>query len=389
MNPEHAHDRLTLASLNDLTTHAGRPCLSLYQTTHRHHPDNQQDPIRFRQLVKSLAGSLQLQHSQSAAETLVEPLEALAEDHDFWNHTLEGLAVLSAPGLLRVYLLQRPVAAMAVVADSFHTKPLRQYLQSAARYQVLALSRRHVALFEGNRNALDLVPLATAVPATMTAALGGELTEPHSTVTSHGGAGSGHRTMHHGHGGRKDEVDGDTERFFRAVDRGVLEHHSRPSGLPLLLAALPDHHHLFRKISQNPFLMANGLMGDPHNLTPDALRQRAWDIAAPQHQAQQVAWRGAFLSAAAKGLGSMDLALIIQAAATGRVATLLIEADRELPGRIDLVNGRIDPATEDHPLVDDALDDLATLVESKGGQVHILPTEGMPGQTGAAAIFRH
>ncbi len=30
------------------------PCLSLYQATHRHRPDNQQDPIRFRNLVKEL-----------------------------------------------------------------------------------------------------------------------------------------------------------------------------------------------------------------------------------------------------------------------------------------------------------------------------------------------
>ena len=34
------------------------PCLSLYQPTHRHHPDNQQDPIRFRNLVKSMEQSL-------------------------------------------------------------------------------------------------------------------------------------------------------------------------------------------------------------------------------------------------------------------------------------------------------------------------------------------
>jgi hypothetical protein len=68
--------------------------------------------------------------------------------------------------------------------------------------------------------------------------------------------------MHHGQGGKKDEIDGNAERFFRAVDRVVLEHHSRPSGPPLMLAALPKHHHLFRKVSHNPFLMASGLMVD-------------------------------------------------------------------------------------------------------------------------------
>jgi len=388
-NVMHTHDTLTLASLAELASFAGRPCLSLYQSTHRRHPENQQDPIRFRHLLKALEASLQQQHATDAVRALMEPFEALAQDHEFWNHTLDGLAVLGAPGLFRMFLLQRPVAELTVVADSFHTKPLRQCLQSAARYQVLALSRDKVQLFEGDRNALDVVPLAAVVPETMTAALGDERTEPHSTVASYGGVGGGHRAMHHGQGGRKDEIDGDAERFFRAVDRAVLEHHSRPSGLPLILAALPEHHHLFREVSRNPFLMPDGLMADPQGLTPEALRQRAWDVAAPQQEAQQGSWRDAYAAAAAKGLGSEDVALIAEAAAAGRVATLLIEAERELPGRIDRSSGRIDPAELDHPLVDDVLDDLATFVESMGGEVHVLPAERMPCHTGAAASFRH
>lgn len=34
------------------------PCLSLFQPTHRQHPDNVQDVLRFRNLVKHLAASL-------------------------------------------------------------------------------------------------------------------------------------------------------------------------------------------------------------------------------------------------------------------------------------------------------------------------------------------
>lgn len=280
MKTTHPPDTLTPASLAELVSFAGRPCLSLYQPTHRRHPENQQDPIRFRHLVGALENSLQQQHGADAVRDLLAPFVALAQDHDFWNHTQDGLAVLGAPGLLRVYLLKRPVSEGAVVADSFDTKPLRQVLQSTDRYHVLALSRDRVQLFEGDRDALDAVALAEGVPATMAAALGVERTEPHSTVSSYGGIGSGHGAMHHGHGGRKDEIDGDAERFFRAVDRAVLEHHSRPSGLPLMLAALPEHHHRFRALSHNPFLMAGGLMVDPQSLAPDALCRRAWEVMA-------------------------------------------------------------------------------------------------------------
>ncbi len=389
MKTTHTPDTLTQASLAELASFKGQPCLSLYQPTHRRHPDNQQDPIRFRHQVKALETSLRQQHAAESVKTLIEPFAALAQDHGFWNHTQDGLAVLGAPGLFRVFLLQRPVAELAVVSDSFHTKPLRLWLQSTGRYQVLALSLNKVQLFEGDRNTLDAVALAAGVPQTMTAALGDERTEPHTTVSSYGGVGGGHMAMHHGQGGKKDEIDGDAERFFRAVDRAVLEHHSRPSGLPLMLAALPEHHHLFRQVSHNPFLMASGLMVDPQGLTHDALRQRAWEVAAPQQKAQQAVWSDAYAAAAAQGLGSEDLSQVAHAAVAGRVATLLIEAERQVAGRIDGSTGRIDPADLGDPRVDDVLDDLGALVESKGGVVHVLPSERMPCRTGVAASFRH
>src|SRR5665811_242811 len=200
------------------------PCLSLYQPTHRHSPENQQDPIRFGNLVTVLEESLLQKYPKREIQALLDPFLALAEDRDFWEHTLEGLAVLGARGMFRVYRLQRPVAELAIVADSFHTKPLLRMLQSADRYQVLGLSRQEIKLFEGNRDALDEIDTAPGVPRTITEALGGELTEPHQTVASYGGVGGSHSAMHHGHGGKKDEVDIDAERFFRAVDRGILEH---------------------------------------------------------------------------------------------------------------------------------------------------------------------
>jgi hypothetical protein len=156
-----------------------------------------------------------------------------------------------------------------------------------------------------------------------------------------------------------------------------------------MLAALPEHHHLFREISHNPFLMASGLMVDPQGTTNDDLRQRAWEVAAPQQTAQQAALSNAYAAAVAKDLGSDNLSQVAHAAVAGHVATLLIEAERQVAGRIDPSTGRIDLADLGNPRVDDVLDDLAALVESMGGVVHVLPAERMPCDTGVAASFRH
>jgi len=379
----------TIESLAELASVQRSPCLSLYQPTHRSRPENQQDPIRFRNLVKGLEVSLRQKYPAVEARLLLEPFEALAHDDAFWNHTLDGLAVLGGPSLFQVFRLQQPVAELAVVADSFHTKPLRRFLQSVDHYQILGLSLQKIELFEGNRNALDEIEPAPGVPRTITEALGNDLTESFSNVTSHSGVGQASRPMHHGHGGKKDEVDIDTERFFRAVDRAVLEHHSRPSGLPLILAALPEHHDLFRRISHNPFLIAEGLTINPDVLPIDDLRERAWQVVEPQYQARLAELSEEFEQARSKGLGYDDLEQVAQAATAGRVLTLLIEADRQIAGRLDGATGRIEVADLSHPQVDDLLDDLGELVQKMGGKVLVVPSEQMPTKTGAAVTLRY
>ena len=365
------------------------PCLSLYQPTHRHHAENQQDPIRFRNLVKVLEESLLQRYPTDEIRPLLDPFLALADDRDFWNHTLDGLAVLGARGMFRVYRLQRPVAELVVVADSFHTKPLMRILQSADRYQILGLSRQEIKLFEGNRDALDEIEPAHGVPRTITEALGEELTESHQTVASYGGVGGSHSPMHHGQGGKASEVDSDAERFFRAIDRGILEHHSQPSALPLILATLPEHRHMFHQVSHNPFLLVEGIDIHPDALPIDELRQRAWQVFEPHYLARLTALVEEFGRARSQDLGHDELALVARAVAVGRVATLLIEADRKVPGRIDAATGDVE-FDDLAPLeIDDALDDLGALALKMGGEVVIVPTEQMPTETGIAAIYRY
>ncbi|BDC48643.1 hypothetical protein F183_A09590 [Bryobacterales bacterium F-183] len=362
-------------------------CLSIYLPTHRRHPENQQDPIRYRNLLRNLEESLLKTHDKGQADLLLEPFRALVEDREFWNHTWEGLAVLGSAGYFRTIPLHRPVPELAIVADSFHIKPLLRILQSADRFQVLRLSRQQVQLFEGNRDHLDEVELDGAVPRTLTEALGEELTEPHLTVTSHGGTALG-SAMRHGHGSRADEVGKDMERFFRAVDRPILNLYSRPSGLPLILAALPEHHTPFREVSHNPYLITKGIEIDPAALSVDQLRERAWHVMQHEYRARLRKLSESFEEALSKQLASNDLAEVATAAAHARVETLLVEADRQIPGRLNRDTGAIRMEKLQEPEVDDLLDDLAELVLTRGGKVVVVPATDMPAPTGLAATFR-
>lgn len=362
------------------------PCLSLYQPTHRSFPDNRQDSIRFKNLVRQLQQSLAERYSDEQSRTLLEPLHRLAEDERFWNHGQDGLAVLRAQDFFKLYRLQRSVPELAIVADSFHLKPLVRILQTADRYQVLAIDRQKVRLFEGNRDVLDEEELAPEVPRTLTDALGEELTEPYLTgTTRRGGAGS---TIFHGHGSRKDEIDTDAERFFRIIDRAIWEHHSRASDLPLVLAGLPEHQALFRRISRNPLLLDTGVDANPDALGIDELRKRAWAVVEPEHRRKAQSAIRRYEAAAANGVATDELSSIARASVEGRIDTLLVAADRHIAGRIE-EDGSISTGDLSAPEYDDVLDDLAEIVIRRAGKAIILPSEFLPSSSGVAAIYRY
>jgi hypothetical protein len=394
---------LALQDLKELlSTGRAGPCVSIYLPTHRRHPDNQQDPIRFRNLVKQAADSLQHDYSGAQIATMLARFHALGNDREFWNHTTDGLAVFGAPDIFRIVRLQRSMPELAIVAGSFHVKPLLRIVQSADRFQVLCINRHDIRLYEGNRDALDEVELAAGVPRTATDVLGDELPEPSSQAHSYGtgpavsGAGSsrgaaGAKTggMRHGHGSKSDVIDQQTERFFRAVDRAVIEHYSKPSALPLILAALPEYHAPFHSVSHNAQLIASGIEIDPEALSIDELRARAWRVMEPVYLERLAGLIERFGAARARQLGDDRLPQVAEAAAAGRIETLLLEAQRQMPGRLDSNTGSQQAGELAHPDVDDMLDDLAELVLTKGGEVVIAPAARMPSTTGLAAIYRY
>jgi len=77
------------------------------------------------------------------------------------------------------------------------------------------------------------------------------------------------------------------------------------------------------------------------------------------------------------------------------VSTLLVEADRRIPGSIDAVQRTIAPAADTQsdgaadPGASDVLDDLAEAALRTGGEVIVLEPARMPSRTGAAAVFRY
>jgi hypothetical protein len=354
--------QVTTEHLTALVEPQAAPCISLYLPTHRHHPAREADPIRYRNQLRELEASLAQRHGKREIEPLLAPFQALVDDDDFWNNRTEGLAIFSAGDRFEVFDLQRPVQELLVVADSFHIKPLLRTVQSADRYQVLCLGQHGGRLFEGNRDALDPVEVSRAISAPMV----------HEPKQSH-----------------KDTWHADLLNYLRPIDAAVQAEHSKPSGLPLLLVALPEMQHAFREASHNALLVEQGIDISPEALDVEALRVKAWEQFQPYYLARLARLVDSFENARARGQGANLLEDVAAAAVAGRIGTLLVEADREIPGRMDADTGAITPAKLDDPEVDDLIDDIAEVVLRARGEVIVVPGDRMPGECGLAAILRY
>jgi hypothetical protein len=379
------------------------PCVSIYMPMQRRFPEQQQNEIRFRNLLKQVEDAERRSDIPQPGDDVLVPLRGLLENTELWGHPQDGLAVFSAPGFFRWFRLQREMPERAVVAGRFHIKPLLRMVQSADRYQVLALNRERLRLLEGNRDGLEEIDLAPGVPATIEEALGEQLTELQTHAFSYGtgpaGGAGGRRNMsagpkvggiRHGQGSKKDELDLDTERFFRAVDRAILEHHSKPSGLPLILAALTEYHAPFHHLSHNRQLLDNGIEGNPDALSDDELREQAWRCMEPVYLQRLQLMTDRYGAARGANRGDDSLPQVALAAVVGRVDVLLLERDRGVAGSMDQATGVLHVSdTVEAPAVGDLLDDLAESVLQNGGEVIIVPPERMPTTTGLAAIYRY
>ncbi len=363
------------------------PKVTLYVPTSREANANEAFKIRIGNLIRTIEKKLEKVTDKDIKERIISSLKIIKDDRTLWNQRLEGFCIFANANQTVVYILQNPVREMAIVGQRFHQKPLIKDLQGLDEYQILALDRHAYSLYEGNRTGFREIPLGEDEPQTIQDFLGDEYTESYLSQGSYGGAAS--KAMFHGHKSKKDEVDKDIERYLRLVDQHVMKHYSNVSKKPLILFALPEYHTIFRKHSHNPHLLDEGIKQSPHELKLDALKELAWNIIEPRYESHIDTLTETYRQAKQKGSADHKIHTVAKAAVSGRVDTILIEAYREIPGRIDTDSGRVIDRNNALEKFEDALDDLTDIVINNGGKVHVIPEDKMPTDTGIAAIYRY
>jgi hypothetical protein len=308
------------------------PRVTIQFPTHRHGPEVRQGPVRLRNLIE-IARTRLADHEVSAEEIagIMNPVEALVTDSDFWQHQASGLSICAAPGMMVTHRVATELPEIVTVGETFHLTPLAPLLAGDGEFLILVVSQNLVKLYGADRWHLweittDHAP--DALPVSMKEALAHEDPERQLQQRS---SGTG-EAQFHGHGSG-DELDkAAIERFLRAVDHGMTEVFAGIPGaadLPLVVASVAYYLPIFRNVSRHRVIMEQGVEGNPEHQSPSQLHGSAWAVMADHFD--QAAWTAIQRFEAAGGTGDAesDPFEIAARAAEGRVETLIVDPTGE------------------------------------------------------------
>ena len=387
-------DILKQSDLKELIETPKEWCVSIYLPTHRFGREQQQDPIRFKNLITRAQERLvESGLRRPEAQDLMRPAESLLEDKDFWQHQSDGLAVFLAPDFLRIYRLPSKFDELMVIADNFQIKPVLPLLTENGQFYILALSLNEIRLLLGTRDTVNAIDLSD-IPTSMQEALSMDDPEKHlnfHTGTKSPSASGGRPAMFHGQGVQADEQNKkNILRYFKLVDNG-LSRLLNGINIPMVLAGVDYLLPIYHQANTYPNLLDEGLEGNPEELDEKELHKSAWELVEPRFIAEQREALEQFkqLHGQENELASDDLKAVVKAANFGRVDTLIVPSGVQRWGRYDAQKNKVVLETEPKPGNEDLLDLAAARTLFNSGKVFTVQPENLPGNGDLAAIMRY
>jgi len=365
--------------------------ISLYMPTHPIGSEQQQNPIRLKNLLTRVKKDLsEYGVRKPDIEGLLQPAEELLLDSNFWQHQGEGLAVFLSNNFFRTFRLSAKFEELLIIANNFHIKPLLPLLSNEGKFYILAINLNGIKLFLGTRDTISEVEL-TGIRTNMEEALWMDEPERHldmHTASSSTGRGAG-SAIFHGQGIR-DEDKTNILRFFHYFDQELstlLKDKSilmLPAGVDYLLP-------LYREANTYNNLLEEALIGAPEKLTIKELHKRAWQIIEPIFKETQRRAIEQFneLNGQQSNLVTSDLSTTVKAAKFGQVGTLFVPLGIQKWGRYDPENNKVLQEPEPTPENEDLLDFAAIHTILNSGQVYAVQSAELPGDGDLAAILRY
>lgn len=291
------------------------PKISLFMPAHPANPDNRQDPIVFKNLLRE-AEEKAKDHPE--LQPVLESLNQLQKNTLFWNQAKGGIGILAAPGFTNIYHLDYPVSPMVKVGTLFHILPLLRHLEEEEELYLADLGRSRVRLYQ-----FDGQTLRPVKPE----GLEEEFTDLFDDYdpTAYGspvnfGVQSGN---YHAGTTRADEMRKEREKYFRYLD-GAFQKLNRSKSMSFLLAGTVETVAHFREFAKGDFYLEETIDKPLDSLESNEATEKIEQIIEKRKKEKYQSTEDLASRSLRENRAESDLAKISRMAMEGRVAELLV-----------------------------------------------------------------
>jgi hypothetical protein len=381
---------ITREEIRDLLSlQTGRPCVSIYMPTYRSGSETQQNPIRFKNLLRSVQERLvETGMKDTDAAEFMRPVRELGDEPTFWQQQSEGLAIFRSPEVLRTYRLPMALDEHAVVENRFHLKPLFSLLSGDGQFYIVSLSLKSIRLIVASRHSAREIEMPD-VPKSFEEAMG-PLTRQQSAFQPVSGRGVSRSPVSGGHGRAEDDIKAEILDFFNRADKAMMKYMDR--SCPVVLAGVEYLLPRYKETTEHPKVLEEGLTGNAEGLSAEELRDAAWEIVEPLFLEDRRKAAERYGDNLGTGRSSSSYQEILRAAHEGRIDTLFVARGVRLWGTYDLQARKArleeDQTRQTHSS-EDLLDLAAVQTFLNSGTVYAVPQQEVPEGHTMAAIFRY
>lgn len=358
--------------LEQLVAAESGPCLTLLMPCYETGPEQQQNHIRFKNLLSEAEKSAG-DHRQALRKTF-DTLGQLVDDEDFWTHTSAGFAVFSDGKRTRMYQLPQRLPEHAEVADHYAITPVLPSVAEDESCYVLCVSRKHTRLLLAGRD--EVAEVSADLPESI-AKYEPEAEKAFGMHSFNTRRRDGQYGVPHGH--PEEDKEPELRQFFGEIDEALRDAVDSPDA-PVVFAGVEELFPLFKEVSQHKGLVGECIAGNPDETQNKELAAKAMELVRPQFDAAADERLQRLHNSMQGDQATADPELIGTAAKQGAIENLFVNREKFT----DNPPGRNLSAEEATTL--QLLDAVVRQTLSTGGSVFAVPGEKISDADAAAAL---
>ncbi len=375
----------------ELADSHGRNYVSIYIPTHRAGKDaiSGKDALILKNQVSDIKLKLGEQGmSAQDIDKFVKPVNELVNDHEFWSHQSDGLAIFLSDELFDKYSVPIYFEAFNYLSNEFYLKPLMPLFNGDGIFYMLILAQGDVKYYQCKRHSITEIKVNDLIPSQLEDSVGYDHEQKSLQFRSQqGNKGQG---MFHGHGDNESESKNELVKYFREIDKGLMTILHDDQKPPLVVCCLDYHFPIYREVNSYQNLFPQHLSGNPADKDVLLMHEEVWELLKPYFSKTRQEKLDRYSHFLVNEKASSDLHQILPAAFDGKVDTLFLENGTDIYGIYDPLTHAMN-IQDTQQIQNVSLMNLAAMkVLLNGGTVYLSDKDDIPDASSKInALYRY